>query len=185
LFNFRSFALNVIDGFKSPLKSSIKYVAFNLAICVLLSFIWVLLTLFLNSEFAKFVWSDLWDNLRMYKEVGIFIFFALLYLAFYFKRANVKALFASIALKSVTTLYMINLMIVTLSKPLFDYSILDAEKWMDILPWKAQYPYSAFILLTFIWGMTWYSTLKQREIMKKENSNYSDIYDQAITWLRK
>jgi hypothetical protein len=80
---------------------------------------------------------------------------------------------------------MINLMIITISKPLFDYSILDAEKWMDILPWKAQYPYLALFLLTLIWGMTWYSTLKQREIMKKENANYFDIYDQAIKWLRK
>ena len=75
-------------------------------------------------------------------------------------------------------------MIIFISKPLLDYSVLDANKWMDILPWKAQYPYSAIILLSFIWGITWYSTLKQREIMKNEKTDYFDIYDQAIAWLK-
>ena len=185
MYSLRKLALNIIEGFNSPFKSSAKYIAINLSVCALLSLIWVVSKIIIHSEYAQFAWLGFWENLMIYKEVGVFIFFALLYTIFYFKRANVKALFASIALKSVTTVYMINLMIICISKPLFDYSILDAEKWIEILPWKVQYPYSAILLLSSVWGMTWYSTLKQREIMKGRKTDYFDIYDQAISWLKK
>lgn len=181
----KRFALNTIEGFNNPLKSSLKYITFNLIICVLLSVIWVGSLIVINLEFMQFIWLSFWGNLIFFKEIWVFIFFSILYLIFYCRRANVKALFATIALKSVTTVYMLNLMIISISKLLIDFSILDADKWMEILPWKAQYPYSAIILLFFIWGMTWYSTLKQREIMKKENTDYFDIYDHAISWLKK
>ncbi|MCS6260648.1 hypothetical protein G3479_15540 [Shewanella baltica] len=178
-------ALKTIEGFNNPFKSSLKYIAFNLSICALLSIIWVVSIIVFNSAYVQFAWLGFWENLMMYKEVWFFMLFSHLYFMFYFRRSNVKALFAAIAIKSVTTVYMINLMIVCISKPLIDYSILDAEKWVEILPWKAQYPYFAVFILSFTWGGTWYSILKQREIMKKEKADYFDIYDQVISWLKK
>jgi len=46
-------------------------------------------------------------------------------------------------------------------------------------PWKKEYPYSAIALLSLIWGITLYKTLKQREIMKQK-TDYVDIYDKVV-----
>jgi Na+/proline symporter len=177
-------AHNIIEGFNKPFKSSAQYIAINVVLCILVSVLWVLLELLINADFVNFIWLNFWENLSHYKEVGVFLFVSVLYLFLYFKRANSEALLASLLLKFATTLYMINLMVITISKPLLDKSIIEGDKWFEILPYEAEYPFSAMLILTLLWWLTWYSTLKQREIMKAENPEYVDVYDRALYWLK-
>ncbi len=180
-----SICVAFLDNLNKPFKSSSEYVFFNATLCVFLAVLILLFNIIVNLDIWNFAWRSLLSNISAYKDVAIFSFVSLVYVFFFIKRKSNNTLLTAFAIKFVSTAYMINMLFTTFSMLLMDKNILDVNKWGDILPYRYEYPYSAILLLMFVWWSTWYASLKQREILKEQEPNYKDLFDAIRSWLIK
>lgn len=176
---------NSIENFDTPPKHTRTYLIISLITSVLFALTIVLSTLFINSDFFNSTWDRFWENLIAYKEVIVYGFFSILYVVLFIYRANTETFIAAFIIKFITTAYMVNLLTITFTKILFDIEWITDEKWYELLPYKSHYPISAMFILFFVWGITWYSSLVQRKVLKSENPEHEDIYDNIKDWLNK
>ncbi|PWF68113.1 hypothetical protein CCD93_13795 [Vibrio sp. T21] len=186
MFNMKklaSFCVQFIDNLNNPLKSSLSYILLNSVFCISFALAILLFNIAINLDIWNVAWDSLLSNISVYKDVFIFSIFSLVYIFFFLKR-NAYTLFAAFSIKFVSTAYMVNMIFTTFSMFLINNKCLE-DRWSDILPYRHEYPFFAMGILVLVWWSTWYASLTQRNVLKRQNSDYKDLFDNIRAWFDK
>ena len=170
---------NTLNNFDKPFKSTINYMLLNIFLCSAMAIAITLLTWLVYSDICINFLSIFFDNLKAYSGVIVYSFVCFTFLIFYMHRKNTHALITAFIIKLTSSAYMISLVLSSISKLIVDNDIYGTNDWVKHLPYEPYYPWAGIITLLMVWAATWYVTLMQRKILKKENPDYEDVYDKA------